>query len=71
LLRRHWQAILVESSKFKGDEAEFLWAPYSVFKVQGVDRSYPNTEQRPHIVTIEAAADNRLESEDLPLAPWY
>ena len=25
----------------------------------------------PHVVTLVAAIDNRLEPEDLPLAPWY
>ena len=25
----------------------------------------------PHRVTLEAALDNLVEPEDLPLAPWY
>ena len=26
---------------------------------------------RAHVVTLAAAVDNRLEPEDLPLAPWW
>ena len=46
-------------------EAEFLFPPYSVFCVLRLERS-------PHhlIVELQAAVDNRLEPEDLPLAPW-
>jgi hypothetical protein len=45
-------------------ESEFLFAPYSVFTVLEVEWGYP------HRVVLQAAADNKLEPEDLPLAPW-
>lgn len=45
-------------------ESEFLFAPYSVFTVLEVNWGYP------HRIVIQAAADNKLEPEDLPLAPW-
>ena len=65
------QVNYVESSKFGDDEAEFLWAPYSVFTVENIMISSSNSYADPHIVTLHAALDNRMESEDLPLAPWY
>jgi hypothetical protein len=61
----------VESSKFGDAEEEYLWAPYSVFTVENVVFSKCNTYMDPHVITISAAIDNRLEPEDLPLAPWY
>jgi hypothetical protein len=61
----------VESSKFGDAEAEFLFAPYSVFTVETVELSSRNTYLDPHVVTLRAAVDNRHEPEDLPLAPWY
>jgi hypothetical protein len=81
------QVNFVESSKFGHAEEEFLWAPYSVLTVEtsassdtvtlpsvvargpmsDPGRSYLN----PHVLTISAAIDNRLEDNDLPLAPWY
>ena len=65
------QVNLVESSKFGEAEAEFLFAPYSAFTVVSVEASAPNSYLAPHVVTLAAAVDNRLEPEDLPLAPWY
>jgi len=53
-----------------GGEAEFLFAPYSVFTVRCVQWR-AGTHREPHIVDVDAAIDNTLESEDLPLAPWY
>lgn len=50
------------------NEDEYLFAPYSAFKVHGVQwRS--GTPGDPHIVVLYAAVDNRVEPEDLPLAP--
>jgi hypothetical protein len=46
-------------------ESEFLFAPYSVFTVLEVRWGRPY-----HRVVIQAAVDNKLEPEDLPLAPW-
>lgn len=65
------QVNYIESSKFGDQEAEFLWAPYSVFTVLDVARSPSNSYLEPHVVTLSAAIDNRIEPEDLPLAPWY
>ena len=45
-------------------ENEFLFAPYSVFTVLEVEWGSP------HRIVIQAATDNKLELEDLPLAPW-
>jgi hypothetical protein len=56
-------------------EAEYLFAPYSVFTVQRVEWSVLGaanaTADQPHIVHLEAAVDNQQEPEDLPLAPWH
>ena len=65
------QVNYVESSTFGDAEAEFLFAPYSTFTVVSFEPSPRNTYLAPHVVTLAAAVDNRLESEDLPLAPWY
>jgi hypothetical protein len=65
------QVNYVESSKFGDAEAEFLFAPYSAFTVVSVAPSAQNSYLAPHVITLAAAVDNRLEPEDLPLAPWY
>ena len=65
------QVNYVESSKFGDAEAEFLFAPYSAFTVVSVAPSAQNSYLAPHVITLTAAVDNRLEPEDLPLAPWY
>jgi hypothetical protein len=65
------QVNYVESSKFGDDEAEFLFAPYSTITVVSVELSASNSYFAPHVITLAAAVDNRLEPEDLPLAPWY
>lgn len=58
-------------SRGLGGEKEFLFAPYSVFKVLKVDwKSSPNWE-KPHEVELMAAVDNKHEAENLPLAPWH
>ena len=49
-------------------EAEYLFAPYSVFTLQSVKWG---TNPPQHHFVIKAAIDNREEDEDLPLAPWY
>ena len=55
------------------DEGKFLFLPYSTFTVlEG-----PNMEQqgvnwtKPYIVVLEAAVDNKLEPEDVPLSMWH
>jgi len=65
------QVNFVESSKFGDSEQEFLFAPYSVFTVRSVELSARATYLAPHVIHLDAAVDNRLESETLPLAPWY
>ena len=64
---------LVRKSHVAG-EAEYLFAPYSVFTVQRVEWSVLGaggaTADQPHIVHLEAAVDNLKEPEDLPVAPW-
>jgi hypothetical protein len=53
------------------DECEFLFVPYSVFKVESVTWSpTPQDHTTPHRVTLAAAVDNTACPEDLPLAPW-
>ena len=48
---------------------EYLFSPYSVFTVVKVEFSDENLA--PHKISLSAAMDNKLEDEDLPLAPWY
>ena len=52
-------------------EKEFLFAPYSVFTVESGEWSDNPDDDTPHIIHLRAAIDNRKESDDLPLAPWY
>jgi hypothetical protein len=50
-------------------EGEYLFAPYSVFKLVSI--KWSGNLKKPHLFTIKAALDNQDEDEDLPLAPWY
>ena len=59
---------LVSKASIKG-EYEYLFAPYSVFTLVSV--VWSDEQAKPHEFTIEAACNNKVESEDLPLAPWY
>eukprot|EP00961_Rhodomonas_salina_P094987 1278053-Rhodomonas_salina.2 len=54
-------------------EGEFLYAPYSVFRVLSVRCSAASIPSYldPHVVELLSAVDNMAEPEDLPLAPWY
>lgn len=63
----------VTNSHFEGgqSEAEYLFAPYSVFTVKKVDWKDSPNDDNPHEVFLAAAVDNRKEPEDLPLAPWF
>ena len=47
-------------------EGEFLFAPYSAFRVEQAVWSGPVYE-----IVVSAALDNKAEPEDLPLTPWY
>ena len=51
-------------------EQEYLFAAYSVFTIRRVTWSADPTST-PHLIELDAALDNALCSEDLPLAPWY
>lgn len=54
------------------DEMEFLFTPYSVFKVVRTDfspRDWSDRNAR-YTVVIEAALDNSTHQEDMELAPW-
>jgi hypothetical protein len=51
-------------------EQEYLFAAYSVFTIRRVTWSADPTIT-PHAIELDAALDNALCSEDLPLAPWY
>ena len=53
------------------DEMEYLFAPFSAFKVTAVEWSDRPDDRTPHRITLEAYTDNRDAPEDLPLAPWY
>ena len=50
-------------------EGEYLFAPYSVFTVKSVRWSL--NPKVPHRIHLRAALDNSLESEAVPLSPWY
>ena len=50
-------------------ENEYLFAPYSVFKLISIKWSEELSDA--HEFTIRAARDNQEEDEDLPLTPWY
>ena len=50
-------------------EEEYLFAPYSAFTVEEVKWASDPSEE--HRVVLRAAVDNRRESDDLPLCPWY
>ena len=52
-------------------EDEYLFVPYSVFTVTKVELSATPHHKKPHRIYITAAYDSLMESEDLPLAPWY
>ena len=52
-----------------GDEREYLCTAYSVFTVRRVEWSADATTLSR--IELEAALDNSVEAEDLPLAPWY
>lgn len=58
----------VSKTLIKG-ENEYLFAPYSVFTLVSVEWS--KKKDKSHEFTILAACDNKVEDEDLPLAPWY
>ena len=50
-------------------ENEYLFAPYSVFKL--ISAKWSVQLGKPHEFVIQAAVNNKEEDEDLPLTPWY
>jgi len=65
----HVNYISPEISLF-ADEKEFLFVPYSTFRVRDVFWKTNPTWKEPHEVHLEACFDNKEEPEELPLAPW-
>ncbi|KAK3289695.1 hypothetical protein CYMTET_2886, partial [Cymbomonas tetramitiformis] len=53
----------------KPTEDEYLFVPYSAFKVLRVAWS-PTPSIEPHKLHVQAIEDNVCSSEDLPLCPW-
>ena len=51
-------------------EDEYLFAPWSVMEVLEVVWVQSPTWENPHLVTLQAAADNLNEPDLLPVAPW-
>eukprot|EP00039_Didymoeca_costata_P000210 m.44586 g.44586 ORF g.44586 m.44586 type:complete len:450 (-) comp10119_c0_seq1:256-1605(-) len=60
-------ANFIERSNYSREE-EYLFVPYSVFTVTMVHLS--TSSDYPHIIHVQAAPDNKEESETLMLAPW-
>lgn len=52
-------------------EDEYLFAPYSVFTVAQKPVWNETTSVDPHRIVLVSSLDNKRESVDLPLAPWY
>lgn len=57
------------SSTLVPGEGEYLFSPYSAFKITNI--KWGNDLTRVHEIVLQPALDNTLEPEDLPLAPWY
>jgi len=72
---RHVNYIESKMSEVKG-ENEFLFPPYSAFKVLTVELQTVPTDNTPHIIHLEAFVENKEElpggaREDLPLSSWH
>jgi len=55
----------VDKTNIPGED-EFLFVPYSVFKVTRVDWQEKPLWTKPHRVYLEAAVDNALHPEENP-----
>lgn len=53
-----------------GDEQEFLFMAYSVFTVRNVTWQLVPTQDNPHRIDVEVAADNQTHPHNLANAPW-
>jgi hypothetical protein len=58
----------VAKTLIKG-EHEYLFAPYSVFKLVSIEWS--SKLEKPHEFVIHPSVNNKVEDENLPLTPWY
>ena len=67
-LCKHVNLVKEERSMVAGEQ-EYLFAPYSVFTVRSAEWAAGSVDE-PHVIELDAAVDNRDESEDLQLAPW-
>ena len=65
----HEHSAVTANRTFSQNEEEYLFAPYSVFRVIAV--TWSTGANIPHKITIGAAADNMDHSLSLPLAPFY
>lgn len=60
----------IEQTNIPGEQ-EFLFVPYSVFKVISVEWKDNPTWSKPHVVHLEAAIDNNNHPNDLDSCPWH
>ena len=58
----------VAKTLIKG-EYEYLFAPYSVFKLVSI--TWSDKLQKPHEFVVQPSVNNKEEDENLPLTPWY
>merc|ERR1712025_1206202 len=65
-------AKFVAKTEIEG-EMEFLYSPYSVFKVIQTDFSPQDWSDKNsrYTVCVEASLDNNTYKNDLELSPWY
>ena len=69
--RPHAAAQPVQAAVGVPAEQEFLFAPYSAFTVVAVHWSDTPDDATPHRIVLSAATDNRrVQTPNLPLAPW-
>lgn len=68
-------ALYLEGLTLVPGEGEYLYTPYSVFTVVGVEipASEPSSIKwsKPVIITLAVAPDNSAEPEDLPTMSWH
>lgn len=65
-------AVLIESLSDVAEEREFLFVPYSAFTIRKVTApTGAITALSPVTIDLDVCADNKAESEDLPLASWH
>lgn len=67
---QHCKNVIFYQHAHVPDQQDYIFAAYSVFTIRKVTWSADPTST-PHLIELDAALDNALCSEDLPLAPWY